>query len=202
MKIKFDTFEIAHSPLHEAGKSYLRPVMVNPQTIPTSDIMKKTSEECTLTPIDISAVIGSLAHHLRLQLLQGNAVHINGIGTFSLALRFDNPAKANDDITARDVQVSGINFTPDSNLLATVKSNVSFERTSAGRSTAVTEGDAILALREYFKDYQSISKRTFQTLLGLKYGRATKLLTALTEKHKLTVSRVGPTNIYHPGATL
>lgn len=202
MKIKFDAFEIARSPLHEAGKSYSRPVVINPQTIPTSDIMAKTSSECTLTPIDISAVIGSLAHHLRLQLLQGNAVHIDGVGTFSLSLRFDDPTKANADLTAHDVEVAGINFTPDSMLLAAVKGKAAFERISAHRSAEVSEGDAILALREYFKDHRAISKRTFQTLLGLKYGRATKLLLALTEKHKLTVARVGPTNIYHPGATL
>lgn len=202
MKIKFDAFEIAHSPLHEAGKSYSRPVVINPQNVPTSDIMKKTSSECTLTSIDISAVIGSLAHHLRLQLLQGNTVHIDGIGTFSLSLRFDDPAKANDDLTARDVEVAGINFTPDSTLLASVKSEAAFERISAHHSAEITEVDAILVLRKHFEDHQSISKRTFQTLLGLKYGRATKLLLALTEKQKLTVSQVGPTNIYHPGPTL
>lgn len=202
MKIKFDAFEIARSPLHEAGKSYSRPVVINPQTISTSYIMEKTSSECTLTPIDISAVIGSLAHHLRQQLLQGNAVHIDGIGTFSLSLRFDDPTKSADDLTGRDVEVAGINFSPDATLLAAVKSDAAFERTLAQRSAKATEGEAILALREYFKDHQALSKRTFQTLLGLKYGRATRLLTALTAKHKLTVSRLGPTNIYHPGATL
>lgn len=202
MKIKFDAFEVAHSPLHEAGKSYSRPVVINPQTIPTSDIMEKTSSECTLTPVDISAVIASLAHHLRQQLLQGNAVHIDGIGTFSLSLRFGDPAKSNATLTAHDVEVAGINFTPDSALLAAVKDTAAFERASAQRSAEVSEDAAVQTLRHYFEDHRALSKRTFQTLLGLKYGRATKLLLDLTGKHKLTVSHVGPTNIYHPGPAL
>lgn len=202
MKIKFDAFEIAQSPLHEVGKIYSRPAVVNQQTIPTRDIMEKASGECTLTPVDISAVIGSLARHLRLQLLQGNAVRINGIGTFSLSLKFQDPTKAKEDFTARDIQVAGINFTPDNALLNSVKHESKFERATALRSAEVTEIDAILALRKYFEEHSTISKRTFQNLLDLKYGRATKLLLALTEKNKLTVSRIGQTNIYRAGETL
>lgn len=202
MKIKFDAFEIAQSPLHEAGKTYYRPAVVNAQTIPTTDIMEKASGECTLTTIDISAVIGSLARHLRLQLLQGNAVRIDGIGTFSLSLKFADAAKLKEDFTARDIHVAGVNFTPDSALLAAVKNEAKFERTTALRSAVVSEGEAIIALRKYFESHKAISKRIFQNLLGLKYSRATNLLLALAEKKKLIVSRIGQTNFYYPGETL
>lgn len=202
MKIKFDAYEIAQSPLHAVGKNYSRPGVVHPQTIPTSDIMEKASGECTLTTIDISAVIGSLARHLRLQLLQGHAVHIDGIGTFSLSLKFDNPTISREDITARNVQVAGVNFTPDHDLLASLQHEATFERATAYRSTPVTEAEAVLALRKYFTDHKAITKRTFQMLLGLKYGRATKLLLALVSHNKLASSRVGQTNFYRPGDAL
>lgn len=202
MKIKFDAYEIAQSPLHEAGKTYSRPAIVNPKTIPTRDIMEKASGECTLTTIDISAVIGSLARHLRQQLLQGNAVHLDGIGTFSLSLKFEEATKPKDDFTARDVQVSGINFSPDHQLLAEVQHEARFERSSSLRSSQVSEGEAILCLHDYFQRHQSITKREFQTLLGLKYGRATKLLLALEAKNKIIASRIGQTNFYTPGPTL
>ena len=202
MKIKFDAYEIAQSPLHGADKIYSRPAIVNPQTIPTRDVMEKVSGECTLTPIDISAVIGSLARHLNQQLLQGNAVHLDGIGTFSLSLKFDDATKPKADLTARDVRVAGINFTPDHALLAEVQREAKFERSSALRSSVVGEGDAILRLREYFQNHRNITKRTFQELLGLKYGRATKLLLALEAKNKVGIVKVGQTNFYYPGPTL
>lgn len=202
MKIKFDAFEIGQSPLHEAGKSYSRPVVVNPQTIPTRDIMEKASGECTLTTIDISAVVGSLARHLQLQLLEGNAVHIDGIGTFSLSLKFNDPTKPKDDYTARDVQVAGINFTPERSLLASVQQEAKFERHTALRSSAVSEDEAVLALHEYFQSHESITKRGFQELLGLKYGRATKLLQTLKDQNKIEAVRMGQTNFYYPGSTL
>lgn len=202
MKIKFDAMEIAQSPLHEVGKIYSRPTIINKQIIPTRDIMEKASGECTLTPIDISAVIDSLARHLRLELLQGNAVRIDGIGTFSLSLKFQDPTKDTEDFTARDIRVAGINFAPDSDLLNSVKSQSKFERATAIRSSEVSEGDAILALRKHFEDHEAITKRAFQELLNLQYGRATKLLLALTAKNKLTVSKIGQTNIYRAGETL
>lgn len=202
MKIKFDAFQISQSPLHQSGKTYSHPAIINQQTIPTDDIAEKASEQCTLTRIDITAVIASLAQHLRLQLLQGNAVRLDGIGTFSPALKFEDPAKPIEDITARDVVVTGVNFTPDGSLLSAMKLESQFERGTALRSSTVSEADAVLALREYFADHSSLSKRTFQSLLGLKYGRATSLLLALVAKDKLTVSRIGQTNFYYAGPTL
>lgn len=202
MKIKFDVIEIAKSPLHEADKTYSRPAIVNPQTIPTRDIMEKASEECTLTPIDISAVVGSLSRHLRKQLLQGNAVHIDGIGTFSLALKLEDATKPKADITARDVQVAGINFNPDRALLSEVQHEVGFERSSVLRSSKVSEGEIVLRLKGYFEEHSSITKRAFQELFGLKYGRATKLLLSLEDKNKIRPVRVGQTNFYYPGETL
>lgn len=202
MKIKFDVIEIAKSPLHEADKTYSRPAIVNPQTIPTRDIMEKASEECTLTPIDISAVVGSLSRHLRKQLLQGNAVHIDGIGTFSLALKLEDPTKPKADITARDVQVAGINFNPDRALLSEVQHEVGFERSSVLRSSQVSEGEIVLGLKEYFEDHDNITKREFQELFGLKYGRATTILQTLEAKHKIRHVRKGQMNFYYPGETL
>lgn len=202
MNIKFDAYEIGKSPLHEAGKSYSRPAVVNQQTIATRDIMEKASAECTLTTIDISAVIGSLAHHLRLQLLQGNAVHIDGIGTFCLSLKFNDATKPKDDFTAYDVRVGGINFTPDHSLLTSVQHEAKFERYTALRSSQVTEDDAVAALREYFQNNANITKRAFQDLLGLKYGRATKILLSLVAQNKLTKFNIGQTNFYAAGPQL
>lgn len=202
MKIKFDAYEIAHSPLHEAGKNYSRPAVVNPQTIPTCDIITKAINESTLTAVDLSAALTALTHNLQLQLLQGNAVHLDGIGTFSLSLKFEDATKPTADITARDVRVGGVNFIPDHTLLATLQDDAKFERFTAIRSSQASEEDALIALREYFQSHQSITKRAFQELLGLKYGRATKLLLSLEAKDMIVISRVGQTNFYYPGSAL
>ena len=202
MKIKFDVIEIAKSPLHEADKNYSRLTIVNPQTIPTRDIMEKASEECTLTPIDISAVVGSLSRHLSKQLLQGNAVHIDGIGTFSLSLKLEDATKPKADITARDVEVAGVNFNPDRALLSELQHEACFERSSSLRSSQVSEGEVVLRLKEYFQDHRNITKRGVQELFGLKYGRATRILRSLEAKNKIRPMRVGQMNFYYPGETL
>lgn len=202
MNIKFDAVEVASSPLHNDGSRYCRPVIVMPQQVTTEQIAQKVSEECTLTPIDINAVIESVAHQLLRQLQQGNNVRVAGIGTFSLALKFEDPKLVPDAICSRDVKVTGINFAPDAALLSKLRSSVSFERTTFARSQVVTEAEAVLALRTYFSDHRLLKKSTFQHLLGLKYTRATTLLQSLVKKQKLEVSKIGPTNVYTPGPML
>lgn len=203
MKIKFDAYEVAKSPLHEEGACYYRPVIIRPQTVTTEDIAKTATEETSLTAIDINAVILSLSQNLHRQLLNGNSVHIDGIGTFKLSLKFDNPTMPQELIKAKDVQVSGINFTPDHKLLASLRDNASFERKPALRSSLVTEGEAVIALRAYFAEgCRNIRSYEFMQMLGLKYGRAINLLNTLVEKNKLTASKVGQTKYYFPTDTL
>lgn len=203
MKIKFDAYEMANSPLHEEGVCYHRPVIIRPQTITAEDIAQTATEETSLTPIDIVAVISSLSQNLYRQLLNGNTVHIDGLGTFKLSLKFRDPAMPLEDIKATNVQISGINFTPDHKLLAALRQNASFERKPTQRSSVVTEAEAVIALREYFAEgHRDIRSQLFMRLLGLKYGRAITLLNTLVGKNKLTVSKIGQTNYYFPTATL
>ena len=203
MKIKFDAFEVANSPLHKVGAYYSRPVIIRPQTITAEDIAETATVETSLTTVDINAVITSLSQNLYRQLLNGNTVHIEGIGTFKLALKFENPTMPHELIKATDVQISGINFTPDHKLLAALRHNASFERKPAQRSNVVTEGEAVIALRAYFAEgYLHIRSYEFMRMLGLKYGRAITLLNTLVSKNKLTVSKVGQTNYYFPTDTL
>lgn len=202
MKIKFDAMEVANSPLHADGKRYCRPVLVSPQVVTTEQMAQKVSEACTLTPVDINAVIESLSLQLLRQLQQGNTVRMSGIGTFSLSLKFDDPTLSSAALSSRDVRVSGINFAPDGTLLSKLREGIHFERSFFSRSQTVTEAEAVLALRAYFADHHLLKKSAFQHLLGLKYTRASTLLRSLVDKQKLKLSKIGPTNIYTAGPTL
>lgn len=203
MKIKFDAFEVAKSPLHKEGTCYHRPIIIQPQTISTADIAKTATEETLLTPIDINVVISSLSQNLYRQLLNGNTVHIDGLGSFKLSLKFNRPTMPQETIKATNVLISGINFTPDQSLLSALRQNASFVREPAQRSTIVTETEAVIALRKYFAEgYRDIRSQVFMRLLGLKYGRAITLLNTLVDKNKLTVSKIGQTNYYFPTAML
>lgn len=118
-------------------------------------------------------VLQSLPDIIEAYLTEGHTVKVDGLGTFSLSLEFDDEKP--DELTAggreegyRHVRVKNINFRPDKEFLRLVQENAEFER---GDSHVVrvskpkyTPAERLARLQDYLRGHDSITLSQYCTL--------------------------------------
>ena len=151
MAIKFDLFE---NPVKEGVSApKLHAKVITKDVVTTREIREAIRRKCTVSPADVAAVITALNDELYENLSNGYAVHLEGIGYFSLSLKCApdiNPKYIKDD----DVQVRSIKFTPDKDLIDRFQS-VYLDRKvdEAHHSAKLDEEEVKQKLAEYFKTH-------------------------------------------------
>ena len=79
---------IAKRPPHLLDQATLYyPILKRRSTQSTEQISEIISKRCSLHPADVHAVVIALSHEIRHSLESGMAVHLDQLGTFSLAAR-------------------------------------------------------------------------------------------------------------------
>ena len=129
------------------------------------------------------------------QLRDNNRFRIDGLGTFQMkvGLKTKTDEMGNDikqhytdpkQITAHDVEVTGISFIPDKTIIRQLRSNIHMEKTSkrgkVGKSEKYTRDEIIHLLDSYLAEHDFITRSTFQNRLGLTRYAAEKWLDRLT----------------------
>lgn len=127
----------------------------------------------------------SLSQMLLTTLPEGHTIKIDGLGTFSLSLEFDDEKtneKANDEdpMSYRNVRIKDINFRADPNLLKALNKETSFVRTETGvRSLAEprkNREERIKQTLEYIEKHGFLSITDYVRLTGLSRSSASKEL--------------------------
>ena len=123
------------------------------------------------------------------QLRNNKRFRIDGIGTFQMKVglktKYDeegNPIKPHftdpDKITANDVEVQGVSFTPDPSFIKALKTKTStrnkFGRGPAGRNKPYTREQVVGFLDNYLKEHHSITRKQLQYGLNITEYRAQK----------------------------
>lgn len=148
------------------------------------------------------------------QLRDNMRFRIDGVGTFQMKVglktKFDeegNPIKPHftdpNKITANDVEVQGVSFTPDPSFVKALKDRTStrnkFGRGPAGRNKAYTREQIVEFLDNYLKEHHSITRRQMQFALNITEYRAQKWLDELTAEESLKYygKKQGNTYVYY-----
>jgi hypothetical protein len=148
------------------------------------------------------------------QLRNNKRFRIDGIGTFQMKVglktKYDeegNPIKPHftdpDKITANDVEVQGVSFTPDPSFIKALKTKTStrnkFGRGPAGRNKPYTREQVVGFLDNYLKEHHSITRKQLQYGLNITEYRAQKWLDDLTaeEFSKYYCKKQGNTYVYY-----
>lgn len=179
MAIKFDLFE---NPVKEGVSApKLHAKVITKDVVTTREIREAIRRKCTVSPADVAAVITALNDELYENLSNGYAVHLEGIGYFSLSLKCApdiNPKYIKDD----DVQVRSIKFTPDKDLIDRFQS-VYLERKvdKAHHSTKLDEEEVKQKLAEYFKTHSFLQRRDFERLTGFNASKSTRVIRELVK---------------------
>jgi len=174
--IAYDIYEIPN--MNGDEKKY-RVRVVRPLTRSFEDIKKIIHSRTSFSPGGITGVTESLSAMIAETLSAGERMHIDGIGYFNLAINIDRTTNSK-KITAKDITVTGINFTPDKKLVQKIIENSTFEKAVYSSQSAPDSAEKIIeGLIEFFKDQKSISRFEFQHLFGMTKATATRRLNAL-----------------------
>lgn len=177
MAIKFDLFE---NPVKDGVSApRLHAKVITRDVVSTREIREAIRKKCTASPADVAAVITALNDELYENLSNGYAVHLEGIGYFSLSLKCApdiNPKYVKGD----DVQVRSIKFTPDKNLINRFRS-VCLEREvdDTHHSVKLDEEEMKQKLADYFKTHSFLQRRDFEQLTRFNQSKATRVIRKL-----------------------
>ena len=112
---------------------------------------------------------------------------------------FTDPNK----ITANDVEVQGVSFTPDPSFVKALKSKIStqnkYGRGAAGRNKPYTREQIVEFLDNHLREHHSITRKQMQYALNITEYRAQKWLDELTaeEFSKYYCKKQGTTYVYY-----
>ena len=155
-------------------------------------------------------VMNTLKKELVEQLLSGHDLHLDGIGRFSLRLGTKKQKGEDgrwhaktylhpDDLTAREVEVEGVSFVPDKEMLnALTQRQHLFIREKAGYKQEVTRSKLLKTLADYCQTNGGFTRTTFQHLFGVSRYRAQQMLDELVSEPfpKYYREKFGVTYVY------
>ena len=164
--------------------------VVNSKLTTTKELAEYINFACSVTESDIAAVLQALGKCVCDELLDGNRVELDHLGTFSLTLTCGNKRKE-DHITSKDISVSRISFTPCAELQHAMRSA---KVVSGGPTGTKKLTDAVIEKRltEYFATNDSMSRSTFERICECSRHTALLKLKELVKAGKLIA--IGPKN--------
>ena len=144
-------------------------------------------------------VLKTLMQEIPEQLLAGRDVHIKGLGTFYLKIK-TRQKKITDAgaITARQLEVEGIGFTPDKEFNKEVRNaKVYFERRDNTSKKVIKMTDVIVRMTDYCKKHHFFTERALQALYGLSKYKANQICNQLVEGEYAKFTRERQGTVYH-----
>lgn len=180
MAVKFDLFE---NPVKEGVSSpKLHAKVITRGMVTTREIRESIQKKCTVSPADVAAVITALSSELYEKLGNGYAVHLDGIGYFNLSLRCASDINPK-YVTASDIRVRSIRFTPDKELADQFK-NVKFERSAdtSRHSSKMSNEEVRQKITAYFESHAFLQRCDFERLTGFNQSKATRCIRRLVDE--------------------
>lgn len=168
----------------------------------------------TYNTIMMQSSLSVLRDEIIEQLRENKRFRIDGVGTFQMKVGLitkhdeeGNPIKPHftdpNKITANDVEVQGVSFTPDPSFVKALKAKTSthnkYGRGVAGRNTPYTREQIVEFLDNYLKENHSITRKQMQYALNITKYQAQKWLDELTAEgfSKYYGKKQGNTYVYY-----
>lgn len=163
------------------GELYVRPIVNQVKT--TEDLADQIEHMTTASRSDIRLVLDALSRELAWELLQGNSVRIDGLGTFSITMQGDIDRDSIGRLLLRNAAVRSVRFRPGQELMRELSRAEFTSAYHRGRhSTEVTEEEVRAAVVQLTEGGDVFSSRQFRHSLGLTASTARKHLLRLQEE--------------------
>lgn len=184
MKVQF---EFAPIPQPQSKETKLRyyPRVVNRHLVKTREISAEIQHACSLTEIDVNAVLDALSRSLSNYLRQGNRVHLQGIGFFDVTLtcpETQEPKKTRPS----QVTYKGVNFRPDKDLKSRI-ADLTAERGKVRNNRSASLSDTAIdkRLTEYFAEHPVLTRYDLQRVCQMTKITAIRCIRRLLGEGKI-----------------
>lgn len=179
MAIYYDFFQNANSIGSNRERYHPRPT--HSVTISTDKLIAELREYSGLSASLVTAVLHGLGQSLVRHLSEGDNVHIDGVGSFSISLCAPE-TRTPSATRASSVKVKSINFRSDKELRDLVSEKAKFVRDRLKtQSSVITEAQILRRLSEFFKSNRTLNRRQFMELTGLNHATALRRIAKLKE---------------------
>ena len=157
--------------------------VVNSRLITTKELAEYINFACSATEADVVAVLQALGKCVCNELLDGNRVELDNLGTFSLSLTCGSK-KLEDHVTKNDIRVKNILFAPCAEMRQAMRGA---EIVSGGPNPnkRLTDEVILRRLEKYFEEHEFMQRRNFEAVCECSRYTATKKLKELVKAGKL-----------------
>lgn len=175
----------------KSGETEFHAKVVDGQTIGTMQLAKEIEHATSLTKADVKASLNALQAVFKDHLMQGDSVHVEGLGYFKLSLKCTRKM-SREKASGKFIEVKGINFRPECDLIKDL-ANCTIERSSVRSQSARLTDEQLMALvNEHFKTNTYLRRSDLQTIAHLTKEMACARLREFVERGVLR--REGPRN--------
>ena len=126
----------------------LRVSILSSQNTTARELGEDITQSSSLNNIDMAAAVEAIKTYLSAYLSTGQIVHIDGLGSFQLAIGLKENARPDAKVTARNVEVRGVTFRPSESFVRKLRDDVHFVIKEDRRDT-VSVADSIGLLCSY-----------------------------------------------------
>lgn len=192
-------FEFAPIPTPSDKKNKVRYYarVVNKQSVDTDWIAKEIQVACSLTDIDVKAVLNALNRSLETHLKEGRRVHLKGIGYFDVTLACPetrDPKKTR----ASSVGFKGVNFRADKELKYRIGDLRAIRSRAGNHSANLSEIEIDIRLTEFFAENQVLTRWELQKICAMTRITAVRCINRLIAEKKLKNINTKSQPIYLP----
>lgn len=180
MSILYDFFRNANT--MDSNRERYHPRPTHSQTIDTERLVRELKEFSGLPSSAVTAVLHGLNQVLVHHLSEGDNVHIDGIGNFSISLTAPE-TRTPSATRASSIKIKSVNFRSDRDLKDEVSKRSTFVRDRLKtQSPEIKDSDLIKQLVLYFKTNRTLNRKHFMDYTGLNHATAIRRLTMLREQ--------------------
>jgi len=189
MSINYDLYETKGA----LNKHYAKVIAL--EKIDTQKIANHIQQICTVTEHDTKAVLSALAATIKQELLDGNSVLLDGIGTFSLSLSGNIETDKKGNLKLKNAKVKSIKFRPLKSFMNSFnEANFSVKNHMGSKDVNLSNEELNAIIDKLLEKRHSFLNADFRKATGMSRTKATILLNQLVKEGKL--KNVGVSTLY------
>lgn len=150
------------------SKPQMFPRITDSEIVNEQQLAELVASHGTLSRGNVKTALNDLAEVMAGLLKEGKTISIPSLGSFKLSIGTDSEIPPDSDRRMQSINVRGVNFQPDQELLDAIGKPTFLWKPTTGVAIAPTLEQIIPQLLTYFNAHDSITRDEFERIFGLK----------------------------------
>ena len=155
-------------PSKNEDKPLMFPRITDSKIVNEQQLAELVASHGTLSRGNVKTALNDLAEVMAGLLKEGKTISIPSLGSFKLSIGTDSEIPPDSDRRMQSINVRGVNFQPDQELLDAIGKPTFLWKPTTGVAIAPTLEQIIPQLLTYFNAHDSITRDEFERIFGLK----------------------------------